>query len=199
MITLKAETRNLEQKAKKLRREGFVTGVLSGKDMQDSLPLQFTAKDALRFVKDNKEGTQVILEIGDKKTSAIVKNIDYDSMKGQIQALDFQALVSGEKISTSVPIKLINEDCVQGALEQQLTELHYRAEPANLIGIIEIDLKELDPDIKNLYLRDLKLNEKKSIDITTPEDALIFHIQDFSKNTADETAVQTAADSEASL
>lgn len=196
MITLKAEKRDHKLKAKRLRREGFTTGVLFGKDMQDSIPLQFAERDASRFVKDNKEGTQVILEIGEEKTSAIVKNIDYDSMKGQILALDFQALVSGEKISTTVPIKLLNDDSVQGAIEQQLTEVHYKAEPANLIDIIEIDLKELGPDVKNLYLRDLKLDEKK-IDVTTPGDALIFHIQDFSKNVVEEVAVDAAAEGSA--
>lgn len=194
MITLKAEKRDHKLKAKRLRREGFTTGVLFGKDMQDSIPLQFAEKEASRFVKDNKEGTQVILEIGEEKTSAIVKNIDYDSMKGQILALDFQALVSGEKISTTAPIKLLNDDSVQGAIEQQLTEVHYKAEPANLIDIIEIDLKELGPDVKNLYLRDLKLDEK-NIDVTTPGDALIFHIQDFSKNVVEEVAVDAGAES----
>lgn len=196
MITLKAEKRDHKLKAKRLRREGFTTGVLFGKDMQDSIPLQFAERDASRFVKDNKEGTQVILEIGEEKTSAIVKNIDYDSMKGQILALDFQALVSGEKISTTVPIKLLNDDSVQGAIEQQLTEVHYKAEPANLIDIIEIDLKELGPDVKNLYLRDLKLDEK-NIDVTTPEDALIFHIQDFSKNVVEEVAVDAGTEGSA--
>ena len=33
MLTLKAEKRNPEEKAKKLRRDGFITGVLYGKEM----------------------------------------------------------------------------------------------------------------------------------------------------------------------
>ena len=36
MITLKVEKRNPEVKAKKLRRDGFVCGVLYGKEMKDS-------------------------------------------------------------------------------------------------------------------------------------------------------------------
>ena len=35
MITLKAEKRNPNVKAKKLRREGYVTGILSGKEMKE--------------------------------------------------------------------------------------------------------------------------------------------------------------------
>lgn len=34
MLTLKAEKRNPEEKAKKLRRDGFITGVLYGKEIE---------------------------------------------------------------------------------------------------------------------------------------------------------------------
>ena len=35
MLTLKAEKRNPDEKAKKLRRDGFITGVLYGKEMKE--------------------------------------------------------------------------------------------------------------------------------------------------------------------
>ena len=114
MTTLKTTKRNPEVKAKKLRRDGFATGVLYGREMDENIPLQFSAVDASRFIKSHKEGSQVILDFGDTKTSAIVKNIDYDAMKRQVMALDFQALVAGEAISTTVPVKLENEGAVNG-------------------------------------------------------------------------------------
>lgn len=40
MNTLKAERRDMKTKAKKLRREGFVTGNVFGKNMPESIPLQ---------------------------------------------------------------------------------------------------------------------------------------------------------------
>ena len=120
MITLKVEKRNPEVKAKKLRRDGFVCGVLYGKEMKESTPIQLTEPEALRFIKANKEGTQVMLDLDGKQVDALVKNIDYDPMKKQIMALDFQALVKGEKISTSVPVKFENAEIVQGIVEQEL-------------------------------------------------------------------------------
>lgn len=192
MNTLKAEKRNPELKAKKLRRNGYATGILFGSDMKETIPIQFTAQDALRFIKEHKEGSQVILEIENKKTSAIVKNIDYDPMKREITALDFQALVSGEKISTSVPVTLLNEDIVQGYVGQELTEIHYRAEPDNLLDSIEIDLEKLGANVKSFYVRDLKLGEKH-VDVLTPEDTMIFHVVEHLKgSTDDEDADATA-------
>ena len=92
MITLKLEKRNPEVKAKKLRRDGFVCGVLYGKELKESVPVQLPESVALGFIKANKEGSQVMLDLDGKQIDALVKNIDYDPMKKQIMALDFQAL-----------------------------------------------------------------------------------------------------------
>ena len=132
MITLKVEKRNPEVKAKKLRRDGFVCGVLYGKEMKESTPIQLMEPEALRFIKANKEGTQVMLDLDGKQVDALVKNIDYDPMKKQIMALDFQALVAGETVATSVQVILENEDAAQGIVEQTLNEVHYKADPANI-------------------------------------------------------------------
>ena len=193
MTTLKTTKRNPEVKAKKLRREGFATGVLYGREMDENIPLQFSAVDASRFIKSHKEGSQVILDFGDTKTSAIVKNIDYDAMKRQVMALDFQALVAGEKISTTVPVKLENESAVQGFVDQELAEIHYKADPAHLLEPIEIDLTKFHTG-DALYVKDLGL-EEKGAQLITPADSLVFHIADHAKNM--EIAEDEAADEEA--
>lgn len=195
MTTLKTTKRNPEVKAKKLRRDGFATGVLYGREMDENIPLQFSAVDASRFIKSHKEGSQVILDFGDTKTSAIVKNIDYDAMKRQVMALDFQALVAGEAISTTVPVKLENEGAVQGFVDQELTEIHYKADPAHLLEPIEIDLTKFHTG-DALYVKDLDL-EEKGAQLITPADSLIFHIADHAKNMEiadDETADEEAAE-----
>ena len=174
MTTLKTTKRNPEVKAKKLRRDGFATGVLYGREMDENIPLQFSAVDASRFIKSHKEGSQVILDFGDTKTSAIVKNIDYDAMKRQVMALDFQALVAGEAISTTVPVKLENEGAVQGFVDQELTEIHYKADPAHLLEPIEIDLTKFHTG-DALYVKDLGLEEKGAQLFSGFRDSVFIH------------------------
>ena len=87
MITLKAEKRNPNVKAKKLRREGYVTGILSGKEMKEPVALQFDVAEAAKFIKANKEGTQIYLDIEGEKVDALVKNIDYNPIEKQLMAL----------------------------------------------------------------------------------------------------------------
>lgn len=194
MITLKVEKRNPEVKAKKLRRDGFVCGVLYGKEMKESTPIQLTEPEALRFIKANKEGTQVMLDLDGKQVDALVKNIDYDPMKKQIMALDFQALVAGEAVATSVQVILENEDAAQGIVEQTLNEVHYKADPANMLDTIVIDFKTLSPDVREFHVKDLVIPEGKTVHITTPEDTLIFHIAEYANNGEDEVAEDSDAD-----
>ena len=194
MITLKVEKRNPEVKAKKLRRDGFVCGVLYGKEMKESTPIQLTEPEALRFIKANKEGTQVMLDLDGKQVDALVKNIDYDPMKKQIMALDFQALVAGETVATSVQVILENEDAAQGIVEQTLNEVHYKADPANMLDTIVIDFKTLSPDVREFHVKDRVIPEGKTVHITTPEDTLIFHIAEYANNGEDEVAEDSDAD-----
>ena len=194
MITLKVEKRNPEVKAKKLRRDGFVCGVLYGQEMKESTPIQLMEPEALRFIKANKEGTQVMLDLDGKQVDALVKNIDYDPMKKQIMALDFQALVAGETVATSVQVILENEDAAQGIVEQTLNEVHYKADPANMLDTIVIDFKTLSPDVREFHVKDLVIPEGKTVHITTPEDTLIFHIAEYANNGEDEDAEDSDAD-----
>lgn len=162
--------------------------------MKESTPIQLTEPEALRFIKANKEGTQVMLDLDGKQVDALVKNIDYDPMKKQIMALDFQALVAGETVATSVQVILENEDAAQGIVEQTLNEVHYKADPANMLDTIVIDFKTLSPDVREFHVKDLVIPEGKTVHITTPEDTLIFHIAEYANNGEDEVAEDSDAD-----
>ena len=185
MITLKAEKRNPNVKAKKLRREGYVTGILSGKEMKEPVALQFNGAEAAKFIKANKEGTQIYLDIEGEKVDALVKNIDYNPIEKQLMALDFQALVAGEVVSATDPIVYLNEDKVQGIFEAELSEVHYKADPAHLLEPIEIDLAALPQTTKTKYVKDMKL-EEKGVHVTTSGEQQLFHIGAYGQEETDE-------------
>ena len=179
MITLKAEKRNPNVKAKKLRREGYVTGILSGKEMKEPVALQFDAAEAAKFIKANKEGTQIYLDIEGEKVDALVKNIDYNPIEKQLMALDFQALVAGEKVSTTVAVKLEHTELVQGIVEQEMEEIHYKADPANLLDTIVVDFNGYPADVRDIHVKDLPIPEGKQVHFITPEDAVVIHIGEY--------------------
>ena len=194
MITLKAEKRNPNVKAKKLRREGYVTGSLSGKEMKEPVALQFDGAEAAKFIKANKEGTQIYLDIDGEKVDALVKNIDYNPIEKQLMALDFQALVAGEKVSTTVAVKLEHADLVQGIVEQELEEIHYKADPANLLDTIVIDFNGYPADVRDIHVKDLPLPEGKQVHFITPEDAVVVHIGEYAAAPEEDEDAEGAED-----
>lgn len=144
MNTLKVEKRNMQTKAKKLRREGFVTGNVFGKELKASIPVQISRQAAEELLKDSRKGSQVILELDGEKLDVLIKDISFDSMKHQILEIDFQVLVKGEMVHSVAEVILLNHDKVLGGIvELDLSEISYRATPDALVEKIEIDLSKM--------------------------------------------------------
>ena len=134
MTTLRVQRRNMETKAKKLRREGYVTGNLFGKEIEGSIPVQIEKSEAERIQRECMKGSQLYLELEGKTYDVLIKEMDYNTMNHQILEIDFQALVKGEKVHSVAEIVLHNkEKVVEGVLEQLLEEISYKATPLYFI------------------------------------------------------------------
>ena len=126
MDTYKVQRRDMEKKAKRLRREGYVTGNLFGRDIEQSIPLQFEVKEAEALRKS--KHTQMTLDLEGKKYNVLLKELHYDAAKHQIVEMDFQELVKGEVIHATAEVVLENKEAVtEGVLEQLISEVAYKA------------------------------------------------------------------------
>ena len=178
MNTLKAEKRDMKTKAKKLRREGFVTGVIFGKELEEAIPLQITVKDAERFLKNGGKGSKVTLEVDGTSMEALVKEVDYNPLKRQILEMDFQALVKGEKVHSTAEIVLLNHDKIQeGVIEKVLNEVSYRALPESLVEKIEIDVASLKVG-DTIKVGDLPIASDKNVDLMTDPEAVVVTVME---------------------
>ena len=63
MNTLKAEKRSMSIKAKRLRREGYVTGNVFGRDIQESIPVKIEKTVVERLLKTCNKGSQILLDV----------------------------------------------------------------------------------------------------------------------------------------
>ena len=141
MNTLKAEKRNLAIKAKKLRREGYVTGNVFGKEMKESIPVQMDKSTVDRLLKTCGKGSQIMLEIEGESYNVLIKDVEFNPLKGQIDEIDFQALVSNEKVHSVAEVVLLgHEKITEGVIQQHLEEISYRALPAALVDKVKIDV-----------------------------------------------------------
>ena len=105
MTTLKAEKRSMSIKAKRLRREGFVTGNIFGREIPESIPVKMERTVAERLLKTCNKGSQILLDVDGQVFDVLIKDICFNSMKGLVEEIDFQALVSGGKSPNPFPLK----------------------------------------------------------------------------------------------
>ena len=176
MTTLKVQRRNMETKAKKLRREGYVTGNLFGKEIEGSIPLQIEKQEAERIERECMKGSQLYLELDGKTYDVLIKEMDYRPMDHQILEMDFQALVKGEKVHSGAEVILLNKEKVtEGVLEQLLEEIAYKATPEELVEKVEIDCATLRLG-DTLKVADLDIAKNDKIDLQTDLDTPIVSI-----------------------
>jgi large subunit ribosomal protein L25 len=176
MNTLKAEKRDMSIKAKKLRREGFVTGNVFGREIQGSMPIKMAKADAERLLKTNGKGSQIMLEVDGRNMDVLVKEIVYNSMKRQIDEMDFQALVSGEKVHSVAEVVLLGHDKLQeGVLQELLHEISYKAVPAALVEKVEIDVSAMKVG-DTIKVKDLPIASDKDVDLLTDPETVVLTV-----------------------
>ena len=182
MNTLKAEKRDLSVKAKKLRREGFVTGNVIGREIVNSIPVKMEKSAVDRLLKTSNKGSRISLVVDDVPMDVLIKDVEFNPLKGQVEEIGFQALVSGEMVHSVAEIVLVNHDkVIDGVLEQLLEEISYKALPSALVEKIKIDVGELHVG-DSIKVKDLDIVNDKDVDILTDLDATIVNVTEF-KNT----------------
>ena len=188
MNTLKAEKRTLAVKAKKLRREGYVTGNVFGKEMKESIPVKMDAAAVDRLLKTSNKGSQIMLDIDGESHNVLIKEVDYNPLKGRVDEMDFQALVKDEVVHSVAEIVLVNHDkLASGVLQQQLEEVSYKALPSALVDKVEIDVAELRIG-DTIKVKDLDIAKNPEITLSTDPEALIVSVTEVHASADDEEA-----------
>ncbi|MFR8169705.1 MAG: 50S ribosomal protein L25 [Marvinbryantia sp.] len=194
MNTLKAERRSLDTKAKKLRREGFVTGNVFGKELKETIPVKIEKKDAERLLKTCNKGSQIMLEVEGKKLDVLIKEIDYNSMKRQIDEIDFQALVSGEEVHSVAEVVLLNHDkVVNGLIQLKLHEIAYKAVPEALVDKVEINMENMKIG-DSVLVKDLELASNEKIHLMTDPEATVVAVTEIHNKAAEADTEEAAAE-----
>ena len=158
MNTLKAEKRSMDIKAKKLRREGYVVGNVFGKKIEGSIPVKFQKLELEKFLKKAHKGSQIMLDVEGTQYDALIKDVAYNPVAGRIDEIDFQALVSTEK--------------VHSVLQESLEEIAYKALPADLVDEVRVDVGDMKiGDV--IRVKDLPIYADKKITIMTDPDAVV--------------------------
>lgn len=154
--------------AKKLRRGGFIPGIIYGKDI--NLPIQVPLTE-LKVLRAHHFSESILIEVvvEDKgKTEAfatVIKNVQFHPLTEEVIHLDFLRVSMEEKIRVRVPLLLKGESkaAKEGAiLEQMLWEVEVEAFPLDILEKIEVDISSLEIG-HSIHVGDLNLGDKVRI------------------------------------
>ena len=173
MATLKAEKRSMDVKAKRLRREGFVTGNVFGREIEGSIPVKVVRTELDKVLKTAHKGSQIMLDVEGQQYDVLIKEIDHNPLAGRVDEIDFQALVSNEKVHSVAEVVLLNRDSVvAGVVQENLNEIAYKAYPSALVDKVEVDVSSMKIG-DTLRVKDLEIAKDKDIDLITDPEAVV--------------------------
>ncbi|WP_028306557.1 50S ribosomal protein L25/general stress protein Ctc [Desulfitibacter alkalitolerans] len=150
-VLIQAQMRNEQTKGSnsRVRREGFVPGVLYGKEVENTSIL-VPEKELEKIIAKSGENAFAKISLhkdnGPQEYNVILKEVQRHPFKGTLVHLDFYQVSMSEKLNTVVPISLVGESmgaAEGGIVQQQLREISVRCLPGDIPGSIEVDITNL--------------------------------------------------------
>ncbi len=176
-LLLEAEKRSITgKKVGALRRSGMVPAVVYEKgSASDTIAISY-----IPLVKIwNKAGKHhtISLKYEGKERLTIIKDVTFDSVKGQLSHVAFHAIKQNEAIETEVPIRLDGNSpaAVAGLLVRTNTDhVVVKGLPSNIPDEIVVDVSAVATADDDVRARDLVM--PKNVTLLTEEDTIIVSV-----------------------
>jgi large subunit ribosomal protein L25 len=144
----------------KLRKEGKIPAVLYGKNVA-STPISINEKDTNKILLQHGGNSIYNIIVNGSTFSTILKELQRDSVSGEVLHMDFQEVSFNEKIERDVPITVRGESLVEnkgGIIQHQMRELSLIGFPQDIPGEIDLDVSNLNIG-DTVFVKDIKLPE----------------------------------------
>ena len=130
--------------------------------------------DVEKLMKAHGKGSKLTLELDGKTYPALIKELQYNPLKGQFDEIDFQALVADEMVRSVAEVQIHNHDKLRAGLllQQELTEISYSAFPSDLIEKVIIDAEPLNLG-DTITVGDLEIAKNPKIHLHTDTQAVV--------------------------
>lgn len=180
-----------------LKRQGLVPAVIHNHGGQ-SIHVMAPATELTRVYKQAGKHHPLNLVAGDQKFLALIKDVQMDPVRRQMEHVVFQAIRAGEKVEAEIPIHLEGEIPAEKTgliVLHQLDTLQVEALPKDLPDEIVADATGLAELHDKIVVADLKLPE--GVTALTDADHPIATVAEPRAVAAEEAAEAEAAEGEA--
>lgn len=190
MDIMEVSKRDMEVKAKQLRKNGLVPGHVFGGHLEQSVLLQIDKNSLRQMLAHKRIGSRLTLSMDGKKLPVQIKDKDVDSQTGELRNISFQALAADQKVNSIATIALRNTEKLPGMLEFMLSDVPYASLPADMVDIVEVDTEGMGVGTV-VTVGDLKELNNDKIELLVDKDEMILRISD-AKHYAPEEDTETA-------
>jgi len=140
-----------KERAKKVRRQGWVPGNIYGPGINRNVNIKFEENKINRFLKTHYVGSKTVVNINEKDCPCVIKDIQYEPITRKPIHIDLYATSEDKQIKVNVPIKFKGkEQLALNNLVMQVLEDEIRLQGAlkNLPEFVTVDVAALaDGDI----------------------------------------------------
>lgn len=166
-LEVKVREEKGKQSVKRLRSEDTIPGVVYGHG-ESALPISI-AKKTLTTILERTYGDNIIFNVkieGKDEAKAVLKELQRDTLTGEVIHVDFQHIHAGEALTVQVPIILTGSSPgvkQGGILEHVLRKVETRCLPSQIPDHFVIDISNLGLG-DSLHVRDIEAGELKILD-----------------------------------
>jgi large subunit ribosomal protein L25 len=196
-IALRAEPRKvIGKQVRQLRREGLIPVTLYGRRVEpESLQVPTRDLDSVLAQAGMNRLVDLKVEGNNQIRKVLIREIQRDVVSRQLLHADLYAVIMDEKITTELPVVLVNESPAvkdgMGILVQELTVLNVQCLPGDLIPQVEVDLANLASVHDSFSISDLNLGE--AIELLDGAEEVIARIVPFAAEEVEEVAEEVGA------
>ncbi|KMT65098.1 50S ribosomal protein L25/general stress protein Ctc [Catenovulum maritimum] len=144
--------------SRRLRHAEKIPAVLYGGG-EDAVSLEIEHRIVFKAQEQESFYSQVLnLVVDGKATDVIVKDMQRHPFKPKVMHVDFQRVVAGQSLHTTVGIHFVNEEAAAkkgGVVAHHISEIEIACEPKDLPEFIEVDVAGLEVG-QTLHLSDIK-------------------------------------------
>ena len=173
VVTLKAQARtgSGSRAAIKLRKSGFVPGVVYGHKLANA-QIAVSADELDRAIRIQ-HARVIDLEVDGKAETVLIRELQWDYLGKQMIHVDFERKDRAELVRVTVPVELRNapKQTGGGVLDQPLHTLHVECPLGSIPDAIRIDLTNLTLG-NPIHVRELTLPEGVRV-IEAPEAVVV--------------------------
>lgn len=179
----------------KLRKEGLIPASIFGPNY-DSVNVSVNKRDFAKLYKEVGHNNifDIAIEGGKSPFKALVKDVQEDTLKGEVISVSFYKIDENKKLKVEVPVKFVGESkAVKNGLGFLVTlteSVPIYCLPKDILHEIVINLDELEEVNSSVSYADIKLGENIDLDPSIEPTSVIVRVAPPQKE-VEETPVAT--------